>query len=154
MEACSFREVWGHTPPPPPPRKSLEFRTSEITSAGSSGQNARAQAKVARACARVCQGLATPLPTTTIFLHQLCQHVDTIHSYCLHQCLQEVLMYMCISLIPRLSRNANMYHVESLVSFLHKHDVIKIGQKRKGNVLRVVQPTMLQHSVCMIFDAR
>ena len=27
------------------------------------------------------------------------------------------------SLVPRLSRNANMYCVESLVSFLHKHDV-------------------------------
>ena len=59
-----------------------------------------------------------------------------------------------ISLVPRLSRNVNMYRVESLVSFLHKHDVIKIGQKQKGNVLRVVQPTMLQGSVCMIFDAR
>ena len=58
------------------------------------------------------------------------------------------------SLVPRLSRNVNMYHVESLVSFLRKHDVIKIGQKQKGNILRVVQPTMLQHSVCMIFDVR
>ena len=47
-----------------------------------------------------------------------------------------------------------MYRVESLVSFLRKHDIIKIGQKEKGNVLRVVQPTMLQRSVCMIFDAR
>jgi len=47
-----------------------------------------------------------------------------------------------------------MYRVESLVSFLHKHDIIKIGPKLKGNVLRVVQPTMLQHSVCMIFDAQ
>ena len=58
------------------------------------------------------------------------------------------------SLIPRLSRNVNMYRVQSLVSFVRKHDVIKIGQKQKGNVLRVVQPTMLQRSVCMIFDAR
>ena len=58
------------------------------------------------------------------------------------------------SLVPRLSRNAKMYRGESLVSFLRKHDVIKIGLKQKGNVLRVVQPTMLQHSVCMIFDAR
>ena len=33
------------------------------------------------------------------------------------------------SLVPRLSWNANMYHFESLVSFLRKHDVIKIGQK-------------------------
>ena len=38
------------------------------------------------------------------------------------------------SLIPRLSRNANMYRVESLVSFVRKHDIIKIGQKQKGNV--------------------
>ena len=58
------------------------------------------------------------------------------------------------SLIPRLPWNANMYRGESLVSFLCKHDVIKIGPKQKGNVLRVVQPTMLQRSVCMIFDAR
>ena len=41
-----------------------------------------------------------------------------------------------------------------MVPFVRKHDVIKIGQKPKGNVLRVVQPTTLQHSVCMIFDAR
>ena len=27
------------------------------------------------------------------------------------------------SLVPRLSRNANMYRAESLVSFLRKHDV-------------------------------
>ena len=46
------------------------------------------------------------------------------------------------SLVPRLSWNANMYRVESLVSFLRKHDVIKIGPKQKGNVLWVVQPTM------------
>ena len=51
------------------------------------------------------------------------------------------------SLIPRLSRNANMYHTESLVSFLRKHDVIKIGPKQKGNVLCVVKPTMLQHPI-------
>ena len=47
-----------------------------------------------------------------------------------------------------------MYRGESLVSFLCKHDVIKIGLKQKGNVLCVIQPTMLQRSVCMIFDAR
>ena len=37
-----------------------------------------------------------------------------------------------------------MYRRESasLVFFLRKHDVIKIGLKQKGNVLRVVQPTM------------
>ena len=57
------------------------------------------------------------------------------------------------SLVPRLSRNANMYRGEGLVFFLRKHDVIKIGPKQKGNVLRVSQPTMLQRSVCMIFDA-
>ena len=59
-----------------------------------------------------------------------------------------------ISLIPRLSWNANIYHAESLVSFLRKHDVIKIRPKQKGNVLRVVQLIMLQRSVCMILDAR
>ena len=32
--------------------------------------------------------------------------------------------------------------------------VIKIVQKQKGNVLRVVQLTMLQSLVCMIFNAR
>ena len=57
------------------------------------------------------------------------------------------------SLVPRFSQNANMYRGESLVSFLCKHDVIKIGPKQKGNVLRVVQPTMLQCSVCMLFNA-
>ena len=31
------------------------------------------------------------------------------------------------SLVYRLSPNANMYHGESLVSFLRKYDVIKIG---------------------------
>ena len=45
-----------------------------------------------------------------------------------------------------------MHRAESLVSFLCKHDVIKIGQKQKGNVLHVVQPTTLQHSVCMLFN--
>ena len=35
-----------------------------------------------------------------------------------------------------------MYHGESLVSFLCKHDVMEIGLKHKGNILRVVQPTM------------
>ena len=58
------------------------------------------------------------------------------------------------SLVPRLSRNANMYRTESLVSFLRKHDVIKIGPKQKGNVLHVIQPTMLQRSVCMLFNTR
>ena len=58
------------------------------------------------------------------------------------------------SLIPRLSWYANMYRGESLVSFLRKHDIIKVGPKEKGNILLVVQPTMLQCSVCMMFDAR
>ena len=35
-----------------------------------------------------------------------------------------------------------MYRMESLVSFLRKHDVMKIGPKQKGNVLRVVQPVV------------
>ena len=39
---------------------------------------------------------------------------------------------LLLSLVPRLSQNANMYHVESLVSFVRKHDVIKIGQKQKA----------------------
>jgi len=38
------------------------------------------------------------------------------------------------SLVPRLSWNANIYRAENLVSFVRKHDVIKIGQKQKGNV--------------------
>ena len=46
------------------------------------------------------------------------------------------------SLVPRLSQNANCTCVESLVSFLRKHDIIKIGLKQKGNVLRIVQPTV------------
>ena len=35
-----------------------------------------------------------------------------------------------------------MYRGESLVSFLRKHDVMKIGPEQKGNVLCVVQATM------------
>ena len=35
-----------------------------------------------------------------------------------------------------------MYRAESLISFLRKHDVIKIRPEQKGNILRVVQPTM------------
>jgi len=46
-----------------------------------------------------------------------------------------------------------MYRAESLVSFLRKHDVIKIGPEQKGIILCVVQPTIwVQRSVCMIFD--
>ena len=36
-----------------------------------------------------------------------------------------------------------MYRAESLVSFICKHDLIKIGPKQKGNVLHVVQPTSI-----------
>ena len=46
------------------------------------------------------------------------------------------------SLVPMLSWDANMHRAESLVSFLCKHDVIKIGPEHKGNILCVVQPTM------------
>ena len=35
-----------------------------------------------------------------------------------------------------------MYRGESLVSFLRKHDKMKMGPEQKGNVLRVVQATM------------
>ena len=42
-----------------------------------------------------------------------------------------------ISFVPRLSWNVNIYRAESLVSFLRKHDVIKIGPKQKGNILHV-----------------
>ena len=44
------------------------------------------------------------------------------------------LQYAKSSLVPRLSWNANIYRAESLVSFVRKHDVSKIGQKQKGNV--------------------
>ena len=37
-----------------------------------------------------------------------------------------------------------------LVSFLRKHDVIEIGLKQKGNILRVVQPTM--RSMLGVYD--
>ena len=42
-----------------------------------------------------------------------------------------------VASFPGSPGNANMYHTESLVSFLRKHDVIKIGPKQKGNILRV-----------------
>ena len=35
-----------------------------------------------------------------------------------------------------------MYRAERPGIFLRKHDVIKIGPEQKGNILRVVQPTM------------
>ena len=43
-----------------------------------------------------------------------------------------------------------MYCRESLVFFLHKHDVIEMGLKQKGNILGVVQPTM--HSTIGVYD--
>ena len=43
------------------------------------------------------------------------------------------------SLVPRLSWNANIVSRQEPGIFLRKHDVIKIGPKQKGNVLRVVQ---------------
>ena len=79
------------------------------------------------------------------------QHYMSVGVY---TCIHSHTVTTTCSLIPRLSRNMNMYRGESLVSFLRKHDVIKIGPKQKGNVLHVVQPTMLQCSVCMIFNAR
>ena len=45
-----------------------------------------------------------------------------------------------------------MYRGESLVSFLCKHDIIKIGPEQKGNILRVVQPTM--SSTLGVYDIR
>ena len=41
-------------------------------------------------------------------------------------------LYKASSLVPRLSRNANIYRAESLVSFVRKHDVSKIGPNRKA----------------------
>ena len=35
-----------------------------------------------------------------------------------------------------------MYRGESLVSFLRKHDKMKMGPEQKGNVLHIVQATM------------
>ena len=85
--------------------------------------------------------------------------IAQIHRICtvMPQCFMWIVCFAAIvngSLVPRLSWSANIYRAESLVSFLRKHDVIKIGPKQKGNVLRVVQLIMLQHSVCMILDAR
>ena len=57
-----------------------------------------------------------------------------------------------ISLVPRLPQNTNVYHGESLVSFLRKHDVIKIGPEQKGNILYIVQPTM--SSTLCVYDIR
>ena len=50
------------------------------------------------------------------------------------------------SLVPRLSWNVNMYCGESLVSFLYKHDIIKIGLNRKATFCA------LFNQLC--FDAR
>ena len=57
-----------------------------------------------------------------------------------HEVTHQVSSITSISnLVPRLPRNVNLYCWESLVYFLRKHDVIKIGLKQKGHV---VQPTM------------
>ena len=58
-----------------------------------------------------------------------------------------------VSLIPMFSRNANSTHVESLVSFLCKHDIIKIGLNRKVTFC-VFNQLCVQHLVCMIFNPR
>ena len=44
--------------------------------------------------------------------------------------------FVIASLVPRLSWNVNIYRAESLVSFVRKHDVIKIGQKQKAMFAR------------------
>ena len=41
---------------------------------------------------------------------------------------------------------------ESLVSFLHKYDVIKIGPEQKGNILHVVQ--LIMRSTLSVCDIR
>ena len=71
-----------------------------------------------------------------------CEHV-------VHKLLVEMMSHR---LVPRLSWNVNMYRGESLVSFLRKHDVIKIRPKQKGNILRVVQLTM--RSALGVYDIR
>ena len=60
------------------------------------------------------------------------------------------LFFLCPRTRAWLSRNANMYRGESLVSFLRKHDVIKIGLKQKGNILCVFQPAV--HSTLCVYD--
>ena len=52
----------------------------------------------------------------------------------MHKQLLLLIIPVAFSLVPRLSWNANIYRAESLVSFVRKHDVSKIGQKQKGNV--------------------
>ena len=52
------------------------------------------------------------------------------------------------SLVPRLSRNANMYRGESLVSFLRKHDLIKIWLNRKATLCMLFNP------LCSVCDIR
>ena len=62
--------------------------------------------------------------------------------------------YNILSLVPRLSRNANMYHVESLVSFnfVRKHDVIKIGKKLKATFCALFN--QLCFNARCVFDTR
>ena len=42
------------------------------------------------------------------------------------------LQKVSLSLVPRLSWNTNMYRAKSLVSFVRKHDISKIGPNRKA----------------------
>ena len=60
------------------------------------------------------------------------------------------LLFSLASLVPRLSRNANCACVESLVYFPHKHDIIEIRLKQKGNFLHVIQPT--KRSMLGVYD--
>ena len=52
------------------------------------------------------------------------------------------------SLVPRLSRNSNMYRGESLVSFLRKHDVIKKELNRKVTLCALFNQLCVQRLVC------
>ena len=72
--------------------------------------------------------------------------------WCEHVVHKLLVKMMSHRLVPRLPWNVNMYRGESLVSFLHKHDVIQIGLKQKGNILCVVQLTMC--SALGVYDIR
>ena len=56
------------------------------------------------------------------------------------------------SLVTRLPRNTNMYRGESLVYFLRKHDVTKIGLNRKATLCALFNQLCIQCSVCVIFN--
>ena len=73
-----------------------------------------------------------------------------VHTVDVRFCILTQSCIIRISLVPRLPQNANMHHRESLVSFLCKHDISKIGPEQKGNVLYVVQPTM--SSTLCVYD--